>query len=559
MIKELVLNYSSFIKLTKKESIIAILSGIFGAIAETIAIYFLAEIIRNLEYLNISQESLNFNINLAKGPLVFLFFSIASSIIFFVSNKYLVICKSKLEMIIRKDITKRILNLDWPYFINLDQGEISKTIIAEGEQISTGFMYFLSAIIFFLISTTYLIICLFLVKNTLLILIFYAFIALRIYKYYSRAASRLGKNLSLITTKIGKSCSAIFNNLKYIRSNGKENIALEDSNEIFHEFSNAYKRSMTASYKSKQVTEILTAIFIFIAVFYILLFRKFDNDIILSLSLFIRLAPRIYNTQTRLLDATALISWPKIYKQNKQWTEKYKSVEQVNQIKIDSKEPNIVFKSVWYKYPQSENWVFKKMNFEISTNEFIGISGKSGSGKTTIIDLITGLIQPSKGNILISNQNLKDIDLKYWRSKLGIVFQESYLINGTIAENIALGEKNINRAKVKESLINANAFEFVKNLDKGIDENILDRGSRFSGGQKQRLALARALYKDPKILIMDEPTNALDINSEKIFIKSLKKISGSKIIIIVSHKDRILNSCDRVIKINKNLIEIIKA
>lgn len=557
MIKELVLNYSSFIKLTKKESIIAILSGIFGAIAETIAIYFLAEIIRNLEYLNISQESLNFNINLAKGPLVFLFFSIASSIIFFVSNKYLVICKSKLEMIIRKDITKRILNLDWPYFINLDQGEISKTIIAEGEQISTGFMYFLSAIIFFLISTTYLIICLLLVKNTLLILIFYAFIALRIYKYYSRAASRLGKNLSLITTKIGKSCSAIFNNLKYIRSNGKENIALEDSNEIFHEFSNAYKRSMTASYKSKQVTEILTAIFIFIAVFYILLFRKFDNDIILSLSLFIRLAPRIYNTQTRLLDATALISWPKIYKQNKQWTEKYKSVEKVNQIKIDSKEPNIVFKSVWYKYPESENWVFKKMNFEISTNEFIGISGKSGSGKTTIIDLITGLIQPSKGNILISNQNLKDIDLKYWRSKLGIVFQESYLINGSIAENIALGEKNINRAKVKESLINANAFEFVENLDKGIDENILDRGSRFSGGQKQRLALARALYKDPKILIMDEPTNALDINSEKIFIKSLKKISGSKIIIIVSHKDRILNSCDRVIKINKNLIEII--
>ena len=89
-------------------------------------------------------------------------------------------------MIIRKDITKRILNLDWPYFINLDQGEISKTIIAEGEQISTGFMYFLSAIIFFFISTTYLIICLFLVKNTLLILIFYAFIALRIYKHYSK-------------------------------------------------------------------------------------------------------------------------------------------------------------------------------------------------------------------------------------------------------------------------------------------------------------------------------------------------------------------------------------
>ena len=88
----------------------------------------------------------------------------------------------------------------------------------------------------------------------------------------------------------------------------------------------------------------------------------------------------------------------------------------------------------------------------------------------------------------------------------------------------------------------------MKNLDKGIDEIILDRGARFSGGQKQRLALARALYKDPKILIMDEPTSALDKNAENIFIESLKKISGSKIIIIISHKENILNSCDKVYK-----------
>ena len=309
MIKELSSCYSVFFKETRRESIIAIVAGIIGAITESIAIYFLSEVIKNLEYLRISDEFLN--INLAKGPFIFLFLSIISSIIFFISNKYLVICKSKLERIIRKDITKRIIELDWPYFINLDQGEISKNIIAEGEQISTGFMYFLSAIIFFFISCTYFLICLFLVKNTLILLIIYAFIAFRIYKYYSREASRLGKNLSLITSNIGKSSSAIFNNLKYIRSNGQENIAIHDSNEVFKEFANAYERSMTASYKSKQVTEVLTAIFIFIAVIYIMFSRQFDNDIILSLTLFIRLAPRIYNTQSRLLDATALISWPK--------------------------------------------------------------------------------------------------------------------------------------------------------------------------------------------------------------------------------------------------------
>ena len=365
MIKQLISSYFEFFKETKKESIIAIITGIFGAITETIGIYYLSEIIRNIEYLKINEKYLNIDFNLEKGLFIFLIFSIISSIIFFISNKYLVICKTKLEKVIRRDITEMMLELDWPYFINLDQGDISKMIIAEGEQISTGFMHFLSAVIFFFISFTYFLICLLLVKNTLIILIVYAFIAFRIYKYYSKEASRLGKKLSLITSNIGKSSSAIFNNLKYIRSNGKENIAKEDSNEVFQEFSEAYEKSMTASYKSKQVTEVLTAIFIFVAIFYIIFNRRFDNDIILSLSLFIRLAPRIYNTQTKLLDATSLISWPKKYKENKKWAERYKLENKKNQIRINLLEPNIIFKSVSYKYPNSKNWVIKNINLEI--------------------------------------------------------------------------------------------------------------------------------------------------------------------------------------------------
>ena len=166
MITQLISSYFDFLKDTKKESIFAIITGIIGAITETIAIYYLSAIIRNLEYLKIINKDLNIDFDLQKGLFIFLTFSILSSIIFFISNKYLVICKSKLERLIRRDITERTLGLDWPYFINIDQGEISKKIIAEGEQISTGFMYFLSAIIFFFISITYFLICLFLVKNS---------------------------------------------------------------------------------------------------------------------------------------------------------------------------------------------------------------------------------------------------------------------------------------------------------------------------------------------------------------------------------------------------------
>ena len=113
-----------------------------------------------------------------------------------------------------------------------------------------------------------------------------------------------------------------------------------------------------------------------------------------------------------------------------------------------------------------------KINFKVSAGKTLGLLGPNGCGKTTTIGMLLGLIKPTKGNILISNHNLNNLDLKNWRSNLGIVFQDSYLINDTIAANIALGEKNINLRKVKECLIKANAFEFVKNLDKGFDEII---------------------------------------------------------------------------------------
>ena len=161
----------------------------------------------------------------------------------------------------------------------------------------------------------------------------------------------------------------------------------------------------------------------------------------------------------------------------------------------------------------------------------------------------------TNGKILISKYDYESIYIEKFRETIGIVFQDSYLINDTIAANIALGEKEINCERVKESLIKANAFDFVKNLHKGIHETILDRGSRFSGGERQRLALARALYKEPKILLMDEPTSALDKNSENIFINSLKQIKGSRTIIIISHKENILNLCDNVIKLDNQRLK----
>ena len=561
MIKELFIGYSKFFVRTKEYSLVALFSGVFGAISETIAIFYLSEIIKVLEFKNsisFNEEGI-LNTSIIFYLLIFLSFSIISASIYFISNKYTVKSKSKLERIIRKEITDLTLEIDWPYFIQLDQGEISKTIIIEGEQIATGYMYFLSAISYILISLTYLIACLFLVRSTLLILIIYSLIAYNIFKYYSIKTKNLGRNLSSISSSIGKSSSAIFNNLKFIRSNSKENIARSDSNRIFRDYSKAYENALTASYKSKQVTEILSSIFIFVAILFIFLSNNKSPDIILSLTLFIRMAPKVYNSQTRLLDAVALISWPKKYEEKINWAFKYKNNqinEKNNQTFNKKNKLEINFKSVSYRYPESNDWIIQDSSFVIRDKELIGISGDSGSGKTTLIDLLTGLIKPTKGKTYISGIDMNDINLESWRSNLGIVFQETYLINNSIAANIALGQKKIDDRKIKNALKLSNAFEFIKKLPNGYYEPVFDRGSRFSGGQKQRIALARALYSNPKVLILDEPTSALDENSEKLFIDSLIKLYKKHTIILISHKQNILNLCDKILVIKNKKISI---
>ena len=254
---------------------------------------------------------------------------------------------------------------------------------------------------------------------------------------------------------------------------------------------------MVASYKSKLVTEILTILFIFISIQYILFSKSNASNLILSLSLFVRMTPKVYNAQSRLLDSVAMISWPKLHYEKMSWAKKYSEALKTNQKNNFIFNGKIEFNSIYFHYPNSD-YLFKNLSLEINNNESIGIIGDSGSGKSTLLDLLTGIVKPNKGDILISGLNLNNINISSWREQIGIVMQDNFFKNDTLAANIALGEKYSNNDKIRKSLIKANAWEFVKKLPNGIDEIIYDRGMRFSGGQRQKLALARAIYSRPK-------------------------------------------------------------
>jgi len=290
----------------------------------------------------------------------------------------------------------------------------------------------------------------------------------------------------------------------------------------------------------------LTIIFILLSVSYILMTEASSSTLILSLSLFIRMTPKIYNSQSRFLDSLAMVSWPRLHNEKMLWAKSFKEFKNSENKFKSFTHGDIIFNKVSFKYSNSEK-LLNNLNLQIKENECLGIIGKTGSGKSTFLDLITGIIKPQKGEILISGININDINKKLWRDNIGIVLQENFFKNDTLASNIALGELNINRERIKNCLIQANAYEFVRKLPKGIDELIYDRGQRFSGGEKQKLALARALYNNPKILILDEPSSGLDKFSELEFVSTIKKLIGEMLIILISHKKEIVRICDRVL------------
>ena len=197
----------------------------------------------------------------------------------------------------------------------------------------------------------------------------------------------------------------------------------------------------------------------------------------------------------------------------------------------------------------------KKYKLKIIPGEIIGIVGQTGSGKSTLIDILMGLLEPSKGSIMIDNKNLYFSNdqnfINSWRKSIGHVPQDIFLIDGSFIENIALGEKltEIDLKEVYEAASRAKISNFIKKTKYGFDTKVGERGINISGGQKQRLGIARALYKNPKILVLDEATSALDRETEIEVLSSITGSDNDLTIIMVAHRLSTLSNCDKIISI----------
>ncbi len=224
---------------------------------------------------------------------------------------------------------------------------------------------------------------------------------------------------------------------------------------------------------------------------------------------------------------------------------------------IDVKDFNksIEFQNVTFSYNDESQHVLRNVNLTINQGEMIAFVGHSGSGKTTLVNLVPRFYEVTSGSIKIDGTDIRNLRLKSLRRLMGIVTQESVLFNDTIRMNIAYGLDNVSDDEIIEASSSANAWEFIEKMENGLDTHIGERGVRLSGGQKQRLSIARAILKNPPILILDEATSSLDTESERLVQEAIDKLLQSRTVLVIAHRLSTIKNATKIVVLHGNGIE----
>jgi ABC-type bacteriocin/lantibiotic exporter with double-glycine peptidase domain len=277
------------------------------------------------------------------------------------------------------------------------------------------------------------------------------------------------------------------------------------------------------------------------------------SEIVPTLAMFalasVKLIPSINSISTGILQLhthrhTVAVLYED-FKKNRNVKEKKQIIK--NNVEFTSFE----LSSIQYKYPSSKDFAIEEITFSIKRGEIIGVIGKSGSGKTTLVDVILGLLPPSGGEITLNDKVINN-SMRIWQDMVAYIPQEVFVTDNTLRNNIALGEEvnNINQVKIDESILRSKLKSIVEKLPNKENTRLGENGISLSGGQKQRVSLARAIYHNREVLVMDEATSSLDEATEKEVVSEIKRLKGGITMLVVAHRYNTLKYCDRIYRLD---------
>ena len=502
------------------------------------------------------EEKISKSFILVLVLIIFIIKNILLGIINYITTKYFF----NINYRISNELFNKYLNSNYSFFITNKSEEFLRKVYHDTDAIKT---YLISAQILFVEILFVLLLFLFLFITNREITIFIILIFLISFLIYSFLFKKKIMNLGKIfQDSIGGLQNVVINGVLGI----KDIITYNMENWFSDQFKNLSKQTIFSQFKLVFLTSLprfyLELIVVMSIIIPMIFFINFNLDIQKSLpiiSLFAVSLFRMIPSANKILSSYNNIKFSKVFIDT--YTSDLNKINHINKLKeqkLFDFQNILEFKNLKYTYSKSNIEILKNINLVIKKNQTTLITGPNGSGKSTLLNIISGLISITDGQILLDSKEIKLN--RYWAKQLSYVQQNSFLLNKTIRENIVTDvHKDLNKIdkkKLKDIEETLNLNKVFENFPEKLDSNVGYNGEKLSGGQKQILSIARALYKDGKIIILDEPSSALDEESKNILVNLLLKIKNKKTIIIVSHELELFNNCtDTVLDVNNGMVK----
>ncbi|PEL07011.1 ABC transporter ATP-binding protein [Bacillus sp. AFS017336] len=459
---------------------------------------------------------------------------------------------------LRVETYNKLIHSDWNFFIKKRKSDLINLLLAEVVRANSGtnaFLQFMSSLIFtgiqvvlaFWLSP----------KITTFVILFGLVLIIFNRKFLKRSLALGNRNYELAKSYFAGINDQI-NGIKDIKSNTLENSRMDWFQSITEKMQSEQveymKLKTTSQLYYKIASAVLIAIFIYIGVS---LFHAQTAQLMLIIVIFSRLWPRVAGIQASMEQiATNLPSFKAVKVLQNECNNAKEFERDSNQlIKPIALKHEIECRNVCFQYNQNEKLnALQDINLVIPSNKMTAVVGRSGAGKSTLIDLLMGLNQPGKGEVLIDGTPIKSDNLLSLRKAISYVPQDPFLFNTTIRENLMLVEPNASDEQIWEALEFASAAEFVNRLPNKLDTLIGDRGIRLSGGERQRIVLARAILRNPSILVLDEATSALDTESEAKIQEAIERLKGKMTIIVIAHRLSTIRNSDQVVVLEQGRV-----
>lgn len=386
--------------------------------------------------------------------------------------------------------------------------------------------------------------------------------------FFKKVLVRKGEESRQVNVQVTKWLIQSFSGIKEIKVTNGEEFFISNYDKHYRRCATVQRQQSILTYLPKPVMETVCICSLLMAMIVKIVFIQSDvSSLVTTLSIFAVAAFRMLPSFNKITGYLSAIMFNKpainavyddLIEIERLMNQKVINKQDVEQVTFKQ---SIKLNNVSFHYPESDKWILKNTNLEIKKNTSVAFIGASGAGKTTAADLLLGILEPQEGVITIDGIDIKRC-MSSWHENIGYIPQTIYLMDDTIRANIAFGipESEIDVQAIEQAMKEAQLDVFVHSLRDGLDTMIGDRGVKLSGGQRQRIGIARALYRNPKVLILDEATSALDNETEREVMQAIDGLHGTRTMIVIAHRLSTIKKCDRIYEVaDGNIVERNKA